>query len=388
MNFRLIPKMLPKWFVLKPVMIIFVFLIIDPSIYAQNKPDTLFRPNLQVGVSAGTSLFFGDIKQNNFWPLNNNNNEWRYAYGLNFNYSFSPVFMFRVAGLYGELSGTKRSRHIWFENDYYEINFNTVVNLNNLFGRNREDRLVNLFGTAGFGIINFNSVVKRMGEYYVLKRVGYGYGTGFEGRDRQSFFMVGVGVNFRVNKRFDIIVETTNKYAFTDLLDGTESGKYNDVYNYTSIGIVYRFAFLKKSRNKSSNRKRKQAISIQSMNAQAMAVRSNRTIYTPIIKYLKVDIPSVRIEPEETYSTIEFRVQVMAEYGKPYSKKAISEKYNIPVSEISENKVNRYYVYTVGSFPNYSLAKIKCNELQSEHGIDRAFVVAFKDGKRIFPVKK
>jgi hypothetical protein len=344
---------------------------------------------LQIGASAGTSVFFGDLKQNNIWPISNNNNEWRFAYGLDFSYGFSPVFTFRSQVLYGELSGSIRSQNIWFENDYLEMNLSMTLNFNNLFGRNREDRLVNLYGTTGFGMINFNSVVKRMDEYYVLKRVGYGYGTGIEGRERNSFLMVGAGIDFRVSQRFDIILETSNNYVFTDLLDGTESGKYNDVYNYTSIGIVYRFAFLKKSKIKSVNPDSRQITSIHSMIPQSLPYQLTQVHgNNPIIKFKKLDVTNTKAEQEETYPKIIFRIQILAEYGKPYPIKKISEKFNISESDISENLVNNYYVYTIGSYTDSRQAIKACYQFRAVSGNESSFVVAFRDGKRIFPVKK
>jgi len=389
MEFKVTKKRSLIRFALKPLLFSFILLFTGQFLTAQEFPETSFKPNLQIGVSAGTSLFFGDIKQNKFWPLSNNNNEWRFAYGMNFNYNFSPVFMFRVQGLYGKLSGSKRSQNIWFENDYYEINFNTVINFNNLFGKKRDDRLINLFGTAGFGILNYNSVVKRMDEYYVLKRIGYGYGTGFKGRDRRSFLMLGAGININVNRKFAISLESTNKYAFTDLLDGVESGNHNDVYNYTSIGVVYRFAFLKKPKNKPMIPVSRKILDIHSVNSLTISEGlAYLPDYSPIIKFKKIDDLTTKVESEEIYSKIEFRVQILAEYRKPYPVERIRERYNVPVSEISEDVVNRYYVYTIGSFPNYSQAKTKCEELKLENGISGAFVVAFRDGKRIFPVEK
>jgi len=222
----------------------------------------------------------------------------------------------------------------------------------------------------------------------VLKRIGYGYGTGFKGRDRRSFLMLGAGININVNRKFAISLESTNKYAFTDLLDGVESGNHNDVYNYTSIGVVYRFAFLKKLKNKPIIPVSRKISDIHSVNSQTISDGlAYLPDYSPIIKFKKIDDLTTKVESEEIYSKIEFRVQILAEYRKPYPVERIRERYNVPVSDISEEFVNRYYVYTIGSFPNYSQAKTKCEELKLKNGISGAFVVAFRDGKRIFPVK-
>ena len=371
-------------FELKALVVILFLLIASYIGHAQKQSeDSLFLPNLQIGISAGPSTFFGDIKQYQFFP---SYEEWRFAYGLNFNYHISPVFNIGFQGLYGKLTGSKKEQNICFENDYYELNFNTTINLNNLFGKNREDRLVNIYGVVGFGIMNFNSIVKRLDEYYVLKRVGYGYGTGFEGRQRQEFFMFGAGIDFRISKRVNLLLETVNKYPNSDVLDGVESGKYNDVYNYTSIGISYRFAFLKKTKRTEVFEQVYHPVALQNILSQDIEYQlKSEPDYSLVYPTQQTEISMPEKEKTVTSSTIEFRVQILAEYAKPYSKSWISENYNIPLSEIKENIVNGYYIYTVGSFPTYKMASEKSVELQTYNGIYDAFVVAFKDGKRVFP---
>lgn len=377
--------------VLKLLLILFTMLsqvFISP---AQSQPNEgVFNPNLQVGITAGTSIFFGDIKQNPVIPISEYMNEWRFAYGLNFNYNVSYVFNVRVQGLYGKLSGTNQEGKIWFENDYYELNINAAINFNNLFGKKRNDRLANVFGVLGFGILNYNTVVKRLGDYFVYKRVGYGYGTGIDGRQRQTFFMVGAGVDFRVNRRLNILIETASKLPDSDEIDGVESGKYYDLYNYTSIGITYRFAFLKKRKNEPKLSKTvyqltpMQTIKTKGIDIE-LAIHPEFSIVHPVIQ------PIVKVQTSEepiTFSKIEYRIQICAEYAKPLSKTWISDKYQIPTSEIKENFVNGYYVYSTGSFPTFKKASVKCKELKMQNGIQDAFVVAFKDEKRILPVTK
>jgi len=375
-------------FELKVLIVILFLLFVSYIGHAQKQSqDSLFLPNLQIGISAGPSTFFGDIKQNQILPSSDYINEWRFAYGLNINYNISSVFTIRFQGLYGELAGSRKTENIWFENDYFEFNFSTTININNLFSEKRDNRLASLYGVAGFGLLNYNTVVKRMDEYYVLKRVGYGQGTGIDGRYRQEFIMLGAGVEFRVNKRIRILLETVNKIPFSDILDGVESGHYNDSYNYTSLGVSYRFAFLKKDMPDGIYPTDIVLPTIAKVSSADINYElRSELVYQPIIRVVTPSLP--KQEKAVIPSKIEFRVQILAEYGKPYSKSWISENYNIPLSEIKENIVNGYYIYTVGSFPTYEMASEKSAELQTYNGIYGAFVVAFRDGKRIYPRKK
>ena len=386
----------PYWL---PVLILLLFYLLQTTYsFSQDQPKhQQFTPNLQLGASWGTSIFFGDIKQNPVIPISDNMNEWRFAYGLNFNYNFSYVLNIRMQGLYGKLSGTNQEGKIWFENDYYELNFNTAIDFNNLFGKKRDDRTVSVIGIAGFGLMNYNTIVKRLGDYFVYKRVGYGYGTGIEGRQRQEFFMAGAGIDFRISNRFNILFETVNKFTSTDELDGVESGKYYDLYNYTSVGLVYRFSFLKKEKKAKKIKSIEIIYPVQLIEPVSISVLLTHQpdynfIYPTIRPSITVDLQEepVSYATAETVSQItpEYRVQISAEYAKPLSKARLSSKFMIPVAEIKEDFVNGYYVYSVGAYSNFKEASIRCLAMQSQNNAFDAFVVAFKDGKRILPKTK
>lgn len=376
---------------------IFLLFQVNYSFSQDQTKNEQFYPNLQLGASWGTSIFFGDIKQNPVIPISDNMSEWRFAYGLNFNYSFSYVLTMRMQGLYGKLSGTNREGKIWFENDYYELNFNAAINFNNLFGRKRVDRMASIYGIAGFGMMNYNTVVKRLGDYFIYKRVGYGYGTGIEGRQRQEFFMAGAGIDFRISKRFNILLETVNKFTSTDELDGVESGKYYDFYNYTSVGLVYRFSYLKKEKKQGKLKTERITYPVQLIEPVSISIllsfQPNYSFIYPTIRPLLAvelqDEPgSYSTAQSVSHSTIEYRVQIRAEYAKPLSKSSLGSKFNILISDIKEDIVNNYYVYSTGSFRTYDEAQIKCSELRKQNGIKDAFIVGFKDGLRTFPETK
>lgn len=422
-----------RFFVMKTLLTIFFLILFSTTSLTQdNSIKSTEVPNLQVGFSAGSSLFFGDIKQNSFLPVSENMNEWRFAGGLSINYNISYVFNIRFQGLYGRLSGTKRDENVWFENDYYEVNINTAINFNNLFGSTNYDRLVNIYGVIGFGITNYNTIVKRLNEYYVLKRVGYGYGTGFDGRVRQTFYMIGLGLDFRVSRRFGIQFETVNKVTNSDLIDGVESGKYNDLINYTSIGLTYRFAFLKKSKAEVKEKKTPvvlpvyEPVELHTIKALSISYALKPVLDSAILKpaidipfYMPVVVEHVEVGstelaiedvkvfenvenagydeeieyvekavPNEPNSKIEYRIQIRAKYQKKLPLNYISSKYNVSVSEIMEDEVNGWFVYTTGSFSNYNQAKRMCDELKTGPGLEGAFVVAFKEGARIFPTEE
>ncbi|MEZ5196115.1 MAG: hypothetical protein R2764_06860 [Bacteroidales bacterium] len=54
-------------------------------------------------------------------------------------------------------------------------------------------------------------------------------------------FPIGGGLDFRINDRWDINLETTIRFFDSDKLDGYISGEKMDAYYYTSLGLGYSF---------------------------------------------------------------------------------------------------------------------------------------------------
>ncbi|VAW30106.1 hypothetical protein MNBD_BACTEROID07-546, partial [hydrothermal vent metagenome] len=212
------------------------------TIKAQNvAPGKNFSPYWEIGVNGGTSLFFGDIKEKYFFPVSKDNNEWRLGGGLITGYQFTPVFGLRGQMLYGQLAGTKRSLNRYFEGDYLEFNLNTTINLNNLFGKKRSNRFASTYLLVGVGITNYNSTFYTLSTGTKIGYIGFGSGSGIKGRTLEGILTGGVGVNFRVNDHFIVNFETANRIMNSDEMDGWVKNFKYDVYNYTSLGLTYRF---------------------------------------------------------------------------------------------------------------------------------------------------
>ena len=60
-----------------------------------------------VRLSGGTSIFFGDIKQQAVVPSSDPKNEWRFGGSMGLEYRISPVFSLRGQTVYAGIAGTK-----------------------------------------------------------------------------------------------------------------------------------------------------------------------------------------------------------------------------------------------------------------------------------------
>lgn len=387
---------------------ILILLIFSPfyyqDIYAQGGP----TPNWQININGGTSIFFGDVKQYRIWPVSNYENEWRLGAGLTFSRQFSPVIGIRGQSLFGQLSGTRRSWNRYFESDYMEFNLNTTINLNNLFGTKRDDRFINFYLTAGLGLLNYNTTLYTLDTKKKVAGVGNGNGKGIGGRTLEGIAMGGIGIDFRLSDNWSINMETANRIMNSDMQDAWVSGFPYDVYNYTSLGISYRFGISRTKHSTMGVQTYQREVPQEEYNF-AEPEKNQKEKYVPETQPVQVPTPveppqektneivvkeepaTKNIEPETVkiekhpvdVNKPEYRVQIRARYNRPVSKTYLSAKYNIPVENIKEDMHNGYYIYTVGSFDTYEQAKEERNKLRRFYGITDAFVVAFKNGIRL-----
>jgi len=378
-------------------------------------PKSSFVSYWQIQGDVGTSLFFGDIKQYQWWPVHNYENEWRLAFGLQLNKQISPVFGIRGQGLYGSLAGTRRTWNKHFDNDYFELNLNTTINLNNIFARYRNDRFLNAYIIFGLGLTNYNTSVYELGTNKLIQSVGGGNGKGFGGRTLEGIMLGGLGLDFRLGDNISLNLETANRAMNSDMLDGHIGGFKYDVYNITTVGIAYKFGYAKRDRSstpkeKSSTKSRKREGDIETAEydyseqpIQPPLIKPDVLVIAPITQREPVQEKVIIIEEpiyqepvyqEPVYEEVivmedpvrpnfEYRVQVRAKLGNAISVNHLSDIYNISVNQIRQDRHNGYFIYSVGSFDTYEQARAKRNELRSNNGITDAFVVAFRNGTRL-----
>jgi hypothetical protein len=366
---------------------------------AAKKP---FSSYWETGINVGSSLFFGDVKQNPIIPLRTNNNEWRLGASIMGGYQFTPVFGLRGQALYGQLAGTRRAADYFFEGDYLEFNLNTTIDLNNLFGKKRSDRFASAYLLVGLGITNYNSTIYALSSGQQKRQIGFGNGSGIGGRTLEGIITGGVGVNFRINNHFVINLETANRIMNSDNMDGWNKGFKYDIYNYTSVGLTYRFRHKKEQHTpplptahqnvrevppvspEPEKAKQPATVEIQPVSPPAAVTDTTENPPHKIVqqkpKAASVAPPKKQPKPQPV---VEYRVQIRAKYGQPVDVAWLSRKFHLPQNVIKQDKHAGYFIYTVGSFNTYEQARAKRDELRNQFGIHDAFVVAFKNGYRL-----
>lgn len=391
------------------IVTLFILFIASNGTSQSFSPNSSFMSHWQFQLNGGTSLFFGDVKQYKWWPVTNYENEWRGGISIQLSNQISPIFGLRGQALYGKLGGTRRVWKKYFDNDYFEFNVNSTININNIFAKYRRDRFFNAYLILGVGLLNYNTYVYELGSNKKIQTVGGGNGKSFGGRTLEGVFHGGLGFDIRINDKLSINLESANRIINSDMLDGHVSGSKYDVFNYTSVGLSYKFGFSKKYNGpEAKNPEPRPRISNNNKISDVQTVEYDYAQPIEEPNYKK-PVPVKKVEEEKTmpeteiivvekpvivekevvnkeYNTIkplEYRVQILAKYGKTISVNKISEMYNIPVSMIKQDSHNGYYIYTVGSFSTYEQARQKRNQLRTQNGIGDAFVVAFENGNRL-----
>lgn len=191
------------------------------------------------GLTTGVTTHFGTIKQNDFWP---DRDEIGIAYGLKADYHISPVFSLNSRLIAGELIGMRASRS--FETEIQEGSLNLVLRINQLIGPSWSmNNRFSLYAFGGIGGVRFDASKYVNGS---LEKEAEGI---------VPFIPVGGGMAIRLGQRTDLYIESANRFTNSDDLDAAESaiGK-NDVYNFTSVGLVFRLGPRTRGMNWSSRR--------------------------------------------------------------------------------------------------------------------------------------
>ena len=387
----------PHYIIKKISLSFLLFFLLSASANSQSyNKNGSFKSYWQINVSGGTSLFFGDIKQYQFWPVSNYENEWKLAGGLQLIKQVSPVFGIRGQALYGQLSGTRRDWNRYFESDYIEFNLNTTISVRNIISKYNSRQFWDAYFIIGIGITNYNTKVFDLTTKEVVQEVGNGNGKSFGGRTLEGILTGGLGLDFRLSEKWNMNLETANRIMNSDEMDGRVSGFIYDVYNYTSIGLSYKFGIRNTSKKTNSysyfapkNKDIKEAEYDYYSTSPIEPPEVDALVIEPIIvptianKEVLVIEETPVVIGSSTETGISYRVQIRAKYGRIISIQHLSNIYNIPVEQIRQNIYNGYYIYTIGSFTSYDQARLKRNYLRMHNGIVDAFVVTFKNGYRI-----
>ena len=203
------------------------------------------KDNWSVTGQIGLSMFRGDLDVNSVITFPG-----EYGIALNKQVLSTGILNGGIKGQFnfGHLQGSKNDYS--FENKYKEGSINFQVILNTWVDRNFRFEKVRPYAFTGIGFINYRVLIRDPNGYVVN---GYGYKIvdgDIEGNGKNPekdkpvtdlMIPVGVGLNYKLNKKINLELEASSRFINSDKLDGKVNGK-NDKYWFVSLGVTYMFS--------------------------------------------------------------------------------------------------------------------------------------------------
>lgn len=216
-----------------------------------------------VSIHGGPSMFFGDLREYDFWPVRKNATDSRkesgiYQGGITIHKQLSYLFGTRLDGSMGTLRGMKRRQYNrYFKGDYQDVSLAGTVNLKALLLGAHKLKHWKVDAYAGIGRTFYDANAYDLTTDVQLRAT-----------EHRNDWMVplGLSVNYEIAKRFDVGFDFRLNYVNSDYLDATYGGDYDrtpmyethsfkikdqkssrkgsssiDSYGYASVMLTYKF---------------------------------------------------------------------------------------------------------------------------------------------------
>ena len=203
-----------------------------------------------IGLHGGWTQFYGDLRQYDFGFAQAKHDVNNGGGGLFIDYQLNSVIGFRGNVLVGSLGGSKRTinnpnsldQNVRFKTFFVDYSLNATVNFINLMYSDRtKDRFFTAYVVGGVGFVSFRTRKFRLdgpnaGDW--VRSEPFNNKDGEEKKMTTELVLpAGLGIKFRLSKRFDLGMEYTQRFSPTgDKIDGTVSGKKSsDGYGYFNV---------------------------------------------------------------------------------------------------------------------------------------------------------
>jgi hypothetical protein len=216
------------------------------------------------GADFGSNLFYGAITLYNNFPTPK---EFSRSFGRGYSVYGGKKLKFGLAAevqaFKGNIMGEKIEPHFptyKFSGDVMNYSVNIKYNLSNLLFREKQDRSffnrLTMYLTVGFGQTFYRSILtKKEPNVYIFNienATGYntknidsssgGLVTSKTARATALILPVGGKLNFRLNKKTDIVLDIYYVNVFSTSLDSwNRTWIHDDKYMYTGLGLCYNF---------------------------------------------------------------------------------------------------------------------------------------------------
>jgi OOP family OmpA-OmpF porin len=204
-------------------------------------------------LSGGSMLFYGDLRQFDFYPLTKSNSkdwykltkgftEWDRGFGLAINKQLSPVFGIQGMLENGGLDGMRIKDDARFSAHFFTYGLNVKVNILPIIDPSLKSPKFDVYGIIGIGLCKFKTHENSISTGAELMSYGYGEFGGKKKMTTETNVPIGAGIKYKINNNFDIGLECTLNNVNTDKLDARViENTAKDKYQYTAITVTYSF---------------------------------------------------------------------------------------------------------------------------------------------------
>jgi OmpA-OmpF porin, OOP family len=241
--------------------ICFLVIAFTVSTFGQTTPSTekVKYNTWSATVSAGSMVFYGDLRQFDFYPVTIQNSkdwyklqtglsEYDRGFSLAISKQLSPVFGVQGMLLKGALGGIRPSVDAHFNASLLSYGFNLKINFLPLFNPNIKPKKISVYGIIGIGLVDFKSREWSLSTGDTLMSYGYGDFGAEKKATTETVVPLGLGIKYQINNRFDIGLESILNNVNTDKLDArVVSGSAKDKYGYTCVTLTYKIGNNEKS---------------------------------------------------------------------------------------------------------------------------------------------
>lgn len=411
---------------------ILVFGSVHLAYSQQSLPGQQSDNNWKLGLNIGMLGYFGDVN-----TAKNITSQLNMGYGLSLAKQISPLFGLKGNLLIGKIKG-KTDSHLEFNSDLIEAMINASFNFSQLCWGDKHNQMINVYGLIGLGLGNFNGSTINTSTGALIRSFGHHSGGGISGYEVDGIGNIGLCLDLDLGSNLNATIESAFKFTSDDKLDGIVSGFKYDAYNYTSLGIAYKFPLSQKYKKSAKAASVLPPLIISTVpekkiepTVPVLETKKVDSVIKPIApkieekkennvpandsvdllvnklekqmaKNIKKDeLPSdsnqandKSAESKKSKSSVStgndfytgYKVQLFATL-KSMDVEKIKAKYSF-ATNIRIDKVNKLYHHSIGTFATFQQANKFSLGLHKKKGLQKTFVVYFKNGKRIGMVNK
>jgi|GEM_PF-1922106 len=224
-----------------------------------SKPGKIQYNTWSVTLSGGSMLFYGDLRQFDFYPVTKQNSqdwynlspglsEYAWGYGLAISKQLSPVFGIQGILEKGELNGININADAHFNASILTYGLNMKINILPMLKPDLESPRVAIYGIAGIGFCDFKTRQYSISTNTLLSSYGYGDGNAEKKATTETVIPLGIGIKYKISNTIDIGIESTINNVNTDKLDARiVTGSAKDKYGYTALTLTFNIGGNEKS---------------------------------------------------------------------------------------------------------------------------------------------